>query len=325
MFVTGVLWIVAARVLAMRAANGITDGLSWGAANGLLTEAFFLFLLLVGFAALSWIGMRQAGLREVNALPKRSTSQREWAVGAVIGWAALLLTVLPMMLTGSLFPEFFWTAGAWGSLLLSVIAVALASLASEVAYRGFVFRRLIEAIGPTAATLLLAGIYALLESTRPNATGLSFVVAMIAGILFSLAYLRTHALWMGWGLHFAWAAATTILFGLPLGGAVTYSSVVQTDVAGPAWLTGGAYGPDGALFTAIVFLLALVVLYRATRDYAWHYTQPVIVPGGYPMDVPPSPAHAAMEQGTRPPELVQIAPAPQGPEASGSPGKATDG
>jgi hypothetical protein len=150
---------------------------------------------------------------------------------------------------------------------------------------------------------------------------LSFLIALLAGVLFSLAYLRTHALWLGWGLHFAWAATMAIVFGLPVGGIATYSSLVQTDVSGPAWFTGGAYGPEGALLTGIVFVVAMAVVYRATREYAWNYTHPAIVAAGYPMDVPPPKAHAAMEQeaAAKTAALVQIAPA-----AAASAGKATE-
>jgi uncharacterized protein len=307
-----VLWLLAAHAVAGRAAEGIADKLNWGVGQTLLSEVFLLFLLLVGFTVLSWIGMRQGSVRVANALPVRKTAVREWATGAVIGWAALLAAVLPMALVGALHPRFFWTASVWGSMLVSVAALALGALANEVAFRGFAYRRLIDAIGPTAATILMSGIYALLTSLRPNATGMSFVIAVLAGVLFSLAYLRTHALWLGWGLHFAWAAAMAVLFGLPVGGVAVYSTVVQTDASGPAWLTGGPYGPEGALFTAIVACVAMAVLYRATREYAWIYTQPVIVPGGYPMDVAPPQAHTAMEQAAaaKTAALVQIAPAP---------------
>jgi hypothetical protein len=310
LFVTGALWLLAAHAIAVRAADGLASRISSVAAQNLLSDAFFLFLLLVGFTALNWIGARQGSVREANALPERATAAREWSTGAVIGWAALLLAVLPMMLVGALHPQFSGAAGSWETLIISVVALALAALANEVAFRGFIFRRLIVAIGPTAATLVLAGLYALLGSLRPNATGMSFVIAIFAGVLFSLAYLRTHALWLGWGLHFAWAAATAVLLGLPIGGDATYSSVVQTDASGSAWLTGGAYGPEGALFTIVVLVVAMVAVYRATRDYAWNYTQPEIIPAGYPMDVPPPAAHAAMEAEGKTPALVQIVPAP---------------
>ena len=302
--------MLAAHAIGIRAADGILDRLGWSTGQALLSHAFFLFLLLLGFTALSWIGLRQGSLRQANALPRRATALREWSVGASVGWAALLLAVLPMMLVGALHPQFLWSAPAWGASALSILALAVAALANEVAFRGFVFRRLIDSVGPTAATLVLSLLYAVLGSLRPNATGLSFFITLIAGILFSLAYLRTHALWLGWGLHFAWAASMAILFGLPAGGVATYSVVIQTGTTGPDWFTGGAYGPEGGLFTIAAFLFAMFLLYKATREFAWDYTHEPIVPGGYPMDVPPPAAHTAMEQQSRPPALVQINPAP---------------
>jgi uncharacterized protein len=313
LFVTGVLWLLAAHAVAFRAGEGFAARFGWSAgAQDLLANAALLFLLVVGFTSLNWIGARQGSIGQANALPLRATAREEWTRGAVIGWAAALVAIVPMVIAGALHPEFVWTRSAWAGTALSLITLALAALASEIAFRGFLFRRLIDAIGPSAATVLLSGIYALIASMSPNASALSFLVTFIAGVLFSIAYLRTHALWLGWGLHFAWAAATAVLFGLPVAGISSYSSVVQTDTGAPAWLTGGVYGPDGALFTAIVFFFAMAVVYRVTRDYAWNYTQPVLVPGGYPMDVAPPPAHAAMEQEAiaKPPTLVQIAPAP---------------
>lgn len=315
LFVTGVLWLLAAYAVAHRAAEGIAVRFGWSAlGQDLLLNVFLLFLLLVGFTTLNWIGTRQGSVAQANALPRRATAHEEWSRGVVIGWAAVLAAVFPMVIAGALHPQFTWTAQAWQGMFLSLLSLAVGALASEVAFRGFLFRRAIDAIGPTAATLLLSVIYALIASVGGNATGLSFVVVILAGVLFSMAYLRTHALWLGWGLHFAWAAATAVVFGLPVGGVASYSGVVQTDSGAPVWLTGGVYGPDGALFTAIVFLAAMAVVYRVTRDYAWNYTHPVLVPGGYPLDIKPPAAHTAMEEAAaaKPPTLVQIAPATNG-------------
>jgi hypothetical protein len=308
LFFTGLLWLLASHAVAVRAAAGLSARFNAIVAQPALSELFFLFLLLVGFTLLSWVGLGPGSVAEANALPDRPSAPREWLVGAAIGWAALLVAVLPMVLAGSLHPQFWAAPRAWEIAFLSLLALAIGSLANEVAFRGFLFRRLIEATGPFAATVLLSGLYAVLGFLRPNATALGFVVTFLAGLLFSTAYLRTHALWLGWGLHFAWAASTAVLLGLPIGGQLFYSGLIQTSVSGPLWLTGGAYGPEGAIFTAIVLLGALAILYRATRDYAWSYTQTPIVPAGYPMDVPPPAEHTRMEQAAAPPPLVQIAP-----------------
>ncbi len=307
------LWLLAAHAIAFRAAQGIAVRFGWSAGGqDFLSNVVLLFLLVVGFTCLNWIGTRQGSVRQANALPVRATTGQEWTRGVVIGWAAAVIAVIPMVIAGALHPEFTWTASAWGGTLLSIVTLAVAALASEIAFRGFLFRSLIDAVGPTAATLLLSGIYALIGGMSPNASGLSFIIMIIAGVLFCVAYLRTHGLWLGWGLHFAWAAATAVIFGLPVAGIASYSSIVQADTGGPVWLTGGVYGPDGALFTGILFAVVMVVVYRATGTYAWNYTHPVLVPAGYPMDVPPPAAHTAMEQAAAlgPPALVQIAPAP---------------
>jgi hypothetical protein len=321
--VTGVLWLLAAHAVAFRAAEGIASRFGWTAAGqDLLVNLFLLFLLLVGFTVLNWIGTRQGSIRLANALPKRATVSEEWSRGAVIGWGAALVAVVPMVIGGALHPQFFGSAQAWEGALISVLSLLVGALASEVAFRGFLFQRLIDATGPSIAAILLSLIYAMIASLGPNGTSLSFLVTIVAGVLFSMAYLRTHALWLGWGMHFAWAAATAVVFGLPNAGVASYSTVVQTDSSGPVWLTGGVYGPDGALFTAIVFFVAMAIVYRVTRNYAWNYTHPPIVSGGYPMDVPPPPAHTAMEEAAAAkPTLVQIAPVPisNGSERPSSP------
>ena len=216
---TGVLWLLAAHAVAYRAAEGIAGRLAWSSAGqDLLVNLFLLFLLLLGFTTLNWIGTRQGSVRLANALPKRATSLEEWSRGTVIGWAAALAAVVPMVIGGALHPEFFVRALAWEGAVVSMISLLLAALATEIAFRGFLFRRLIDATGPGTATILLSIIYALIGSLGPNGGSLSFVVTMIAGLLFSTAYLRTHALWLGWGMHFAWAAATAVVLGLPVAG-----------------------------------------------------------------------------------------------------------
>ncbi|HEY5055485.1 MAG TPA: CPBP family intramembrane glutamate endopeptidase, partial [Acidobacteriaceae bacterium] len=99
LFVTGVLWIIAAGSIAARAAQGIADRLNIPSFNELLQQAFFVFLLLWGLAAIRRITTRTGTLRPTNALPKRPTSGQEWQRGAALGWGMLLFALLPMMLT----------------------------------------------------------------------------------------------------------------------------------------------------------------------------------------------------------------------------------
>ena len=306
LFITGGLWVLAARTAAEHAANGFVSGLHLdNYCEPLLTAAFLVFLLLVGFCAISWIATRSATMRGVNALPARPTVRREWGLGAVVGWGMAVAAVLPMMLAGDLHPNFWVTPAAFGHLLLEAAILLVLSLAQEAVYRGYLFARLIRAIGPTMATLVMSAIAAAVSAIHPWAGPLTVFVTFLLSIVFSMAYLRTRALWLPWGLHFAWSACIGVLFGLPVGGWNSFSSVVDTSTYGSTWITGGFYGPEGALFTVPVAVVGMAVLYSLTRDLAWEYTQPVIVAAGHPMDVAPPVEHTKMEQAAAP-ALVQI-------------------
>jgi len=99
-----------------------------------------------------------------------------------------------------------------------------------------------------------------------------------------------------------------VLVGLPIVGRSDFGSVMDASASGPRWLSGGGFGLDAALLTALVMLGGMAVLYRATRDWAWAYTLPEIVPGGYEVVVAPPAAHVAMEKAAAPLPLVQILP-----------------
>jgi hypothetical protein len=291
----GCLWLIAANLAAYNSAQGITDRLHLVVLEPVLHQAFLAFLLLAGFAMLNWMVYRRMEFSAANALPSRPTARQEWLRGAALGWGILLAAVTPMVLLGYLHPQLWLAPRSWMLALLSLATLALMALALELAFRGYLFLELIAAIGPVAATILLSLLYALLATFRTDWTWWSFVVTFVTGVLFSVAYLRTHALWLGWGLHFAWVAAMAVVFGLPIAGDATYSSLVTTTASGPVWLSGGVYGPEGAALTLAFMLAGLAVLYRITRDYAWNYTHPEIVSAGYPMDIAPPAAHTAME------------------------------
>ncbi|HEY1741656.1 MAG TPA: CPBP family intramembrane glutamic endopeptidase [Granulicella sp.] len=308
LFITSAAWFFASQTLAGRAAMGLSMRFNLSDERPLLAVAFLLFLLAIGFTFLQMIAHQSSSMREALGLPKRATAGREWGIGAAIGWGLVVLAVLPMALGGTLH-IILWTAPrAFWLVVLNLAMLAVSALVEEVAFRGYPFRRLIEIVGPTWATILMSLLFGALHAFNPDATLISVLITMLAGVLLSIAWLRTHGLWLGWGLHLGWNASMGILFGLPVSGIVDFSSVVQTRAVGRTWLTGGDYGPEGALFTLLVLVIGIIVVVYATRDYAWNYTRKPIVAAGYPTDVPPPEAHTAMEQAAKPASLVQILP-----------------
>jgi len=309
MFVTGLLWLVVASVASGSAAHGICGRLAIPSFEPLLHAGFELLLLMVGFASLRYVSERAGDVRSTNELPRRATQRKEWAMGAALGWALAVAAALVLLLFRMLDSTFWVTPRSLGLTVLSVATVALASLASEVAFRGYLYRMLTESFGRPLATVVLCTAYALaVNFGLPSGSLWSYITTLLFGLLFSVAYVRTRALWFGWGLHFAWMAVVGVLFGMNLAGDGTLSTFVTTDLSGPAVFAGGGFGPEGSLITAVLVLAAIPVLYQVTKDFAWEYAAPVLVPGGYPMEAQPPAAHVAMEAQARPvaAPLVQI-------------------
>jgi hypothetical protein len=158
-------------------------------------------------------------------------------------------------------------------------------MAEEIAFRGYAFQRFAQAVGPLGAALGFAAIYAILQALLLGASHASFAVSIVLALVLSACYVRTRALWVSWGLNFAWKASRALLIGLAVSGVTSHSPLVQGDPMGPFWLTGGAFGLDGSWLTFFVLLAALPVVFRITRDLNYRYNAPVIVPGGIPVDL----------------------------------------
>jgi membrane protease YdiL (CAAX protease family) len=321
-FVAALAWAGSSRLLSSSSARGLTNRFDMDAWHPLLSALFLLFLLAVGYFLLETIARRPASARSVLGLPARSTAAREWLTGAAIGWGMVIVAILPMALVGSLHVSFWTEPGTLRLLVVNILTVAASSLAVEVVFRGYPFRCLIEATGPVAATVAMSIFFTLAAMLINGASSTGVYVAFLMGVVFSISWLRTHGLWLGWGMRFAWTATMGMLFGLPVGGHDDLSVLVQTVASGSQRLTGGAYGPEAATFTLVALTAGLIVLIRVTRDYAWNYTHPPIVAGGYPMEAKPPAAHIQMEQAAQnqPPALVQILPStPSGRSSSDIP------
>ena len=308
--IAGVYYLFAERV-----AITVASGLSSGELVELVYRTVLLFLLLGGFAAMGFAFQRQRNPVQAMGLVRRSTSREEFATGTALGWGLMVACVLPIALAGGLRITLWTTPRQFGLMFLDLLILAVAALAEELAFRGYPFQRLVEACGPILATLLMSLLFGLRHMQNPDATQASVVVTVFAGWLMSAAYLRTRALWLAWGFHFAWNAAMGLLFGLPISGIRTFSPVIETNSSGPNWLTGGFYGPEGSLTCALVLLAGIIVLFWLTRDYAYQYAQPVIIPGGIPVDIDAAMQRqheTAMAPAAEPvattPKLVQIAP-----------------
>lgn len=310
LFVAAILWTAAANVAAGRAAAGIAGKLQLTYGQNLLGSLFLLFLVVVGFRGLDFVATRGVHRSEVLALPKRKTSAQEWGSGFAVGWGLCLAAVLPALLFGDFHAVLNHGVGVAPGIVAAALTLAVAALAEEVIFRGYAFERLSRGIGPAWATVVMSAIFALVlvSDNVPRTVGWALTDTFLFGVMLAMCYLRTHALWVGWGLHFGYRVMMAVVLGLPIVGRSDFGSLMDGTASGPRWLSGGRFGLDAAGWTAVAMVAGMALVYRMTKDWAWTYTLPEIVAGGYEVVVAPPAAHVAMEKAAAPPPLVQILP-----------------
>jgi uncharacterized protein len=313
-FFIAVIYYVLAKSIADIAAGGLSSG-DW---FYFVDRSILLFLLILGFAAMGYVGQHQQEPVKEMGLSLRPGWRREFALGSAIGWGGITACALLIAIFGGMVVVFYIGWRAFALLPLDVATLLIASLAEEVAFRGYPFQRLIEATNPFIATLLLSVLFAVIHMQNPGASVASTIVTFFAGCLFSVAYLRTRALWVCWGIHFAWNASMAVLFGLPLSGLTQFSPVISSTAIGPPWLTGFDYGPEGSIVGIVVVVGLIIVTLYSTGDLKHQYAQPVIVAAGIPVDIDAISRRqheAAMGPSqTAPAQIVQIAVQQQPPQ-----------
>jgi membrane protease YdiL (CAAX protease family) len=135
--------------------------------------------------------------------------------------------------------------------------MAAAAVTEELLFRGVLFRVIEERTGTWIALVLTAVLFGLWHSLNPDASLWGAVaVAIEGGGLMTAAYAATRKLWVPIGVHFGWNFAAGGIFSTEVSGNGTPQGLLDASTAGPAAVTGGAFGPEGSLYSVLFCVLA---------------------------------------------------------------------
>jgi membrane protease YdiL (CAAX protease family) len=248
--------VVFAGVAALVAPMEGTGALGWQAL-ALLAAA-----LLAGWLLMTRLEHRPAG---ALGFAWTSRSARELGIGMAVGGVPLLLGVGALALAGYI--EFRPEPGDGGSyaasLLGTLLVLGVAAAWEEVVFRGYPFQVLAEAVGPVAATLTMSAAFAAAHAGNPDVGAFALVNIFLAGVLLSVAYLRTRSLWFATAVHLGWNWTMGSVLDLPVSGLQSLDTpLYEPVITGPSWITGGDFGPEGGLIGSAAFALALLAVAR---------------------------------------------------------------
>jgi membrane protease YdiL (CAAX protease family) len=296
-FVAAYYSLLVAFVLLLRVVLQLASPQSVGDFNRLPGAALYLIQFFIQFTPALLLGWACGKL--LDGVPPRALGwslRRGWlrdlALGSAIGFAALVSAALVASAFGGFHfrvaPEGFGAAFVktfFGALVVYVLLAA----AEEAMFRGYPLQTLMRSLPFVVALLPSSIIFAYVHTDNPNVpcsvhnfvsllTGratdapcdyVRFIFLVVntalAGVWLCVAYLRTRSLWLPLGLHWSWNWAMGSVLGLPVSGitSLTRAPLLRAADAGPAWLTGGAYGIEGGAAGTIALALATAFVWRA--------------------------------------------------------------
>jgi membrane protease YdiL (CAAX protease family) len=231
-----------------------------GVAQPIGTFGISLVAIIAGLLA-TWIPLRwmeRRGLDTVGLAPRRSAIPR-LALGFVGGGLTPVLVFLAFAATG--IASFHLTAP---NLLVETLPMAaglfVISCWEEIALRGYFLQVVGEMSRPWIAAVASGTIFGLIHAGNPGANPAGLILTGVNGILLSFLVIRTGSLWLACGYHAGWNVIAAIFLGMRDSGMVHRGALAATDLAGPAFLTGGDYGFEGSWVTGGVEAVVLTVL-----------------------------------------------------------------
>lgn len=218
-----------------------------------------LLAALAGYAGYAFY-MRRVERRALDEL-RGPAGLRELGAGLALG-AAMFVGVVGLLVASGSYR--FTGVGSAAVLLKFCTEMVFVALVEEILFRGVLFRLPERALGTRLALLVSGLIFAVAHLPNDGVTLLAVANTALAGLLFAAAYLATRRLWLPIGVHFAWNFISDGVFSLPTSGHPA-RGMLQGQLSGPEWLTGGAYGLEASIVTFVVMGAATIVLLRRAQ------------------------------------------------------------
>ena len=217
-------------------------------------------LLATAAVLLTYIGyVRWIEKRAPDEL-SRHGALRELGVGCGVGAGAVAAVVGVLYAAGAWHPVAF---NPWSLAIVAPVAEMLfGGVLEELLFRAILFRIVEQWTGTRVALLVSSVLFGLAHVPNEGMTVLAVANTVAAGAMFGAAYMLTRRLWLCVGIHAAWNYTLGSIFSIAVSGYQSKAGLVDATVAGPDWLTGGAYGLEASAVT----LLVLIVL---TAAFLW--------------------------------------------------------
>jgi len=183
--------------------------------------------------------------------------------GLFIGFSYFIIVTVTMSLCG--YYHIKSIQFDWEKQLFSFTLFFLVAVSEEIFFRGILFRMINRRWNIWAALVISALIFGGLHIFNDNATlWSSIAIAIEAGSLLGAAYAYSKNIWLPIGIHWIWNYTQGNILGFPVSGEDNVTSIITPEISGPQWLTGGSFGAEASVISAVIGLLISLWFIRKT-------------------------------------------------------------
>lgn len=196
----------------------------------------------------------------------------KYASGLLIGLIMMSTVVFILYIFGFITIETksLQPVGTAALLNISIILIGwlIQGATEEIVTRGWLMNVLGARYNLTVGLILSSVFFALIHSENPGINYVAMLNIVLVGILLGLIVINTGSLWVACGIHSAWNFAQGNIFGFQVSGNdVGVGSIVDLNLVGNEFITGGQFGPEAGMVCSFVILVLIVImLFLSKRD-----------------------------------------------------------
>lgn len=228
-----------------------------------------LLITLFSFAFISLLVFFRVKVIEKRSFSSIGFNKNNWlkkySLGFLIGLAMMSIIVL------ILFPFGYITVeknpiqpvgiSAIASVLVILFGWIIQGATEEIVTRGWLLNVLSTKYNIGVGLLISSTLFGLMHLTNPNVNYIAVINIILVGLFYGLYVIKTNDLWAVCGMHSAWNFAQGNIFGFKVSGLdVSVGSLIDLNLVGSDFVTGGIFGPEAGITVTFILLASIGIL-----------------------------------------------------------------
>ena len=227
----------------------------------LITLFSFVFISLLVFFRVKVIEKRSLSSIGFN----KNNWLKKYSLGFLIGLAMMSIIVLILFPFGYITVEKNPIQPVGISAIASVLVILLGWIiqgaTEEIVTRGWLLNILSTKYNIGVGLLISSTLFGLMHLTNPNVNYIAVINIILVGLFYGLYVIKTNDLWAVCGMHSAWNFAQGNIFGFKVSGLdVSVGSLIDLNLVGSDFVTGGIFGPEAGITATFILLASIGIL-----------------------------------------------------------------